>query len=116
MNLYSTAALVLNGTAPFSDRTYLVADCNYLIGFNDVVVALQSGKHLFCVPFFDCLRAKSPQGAELEFLKLHGRKLRDAWGRSARSKLPAVPERVTGWAPTGPDLLSDLAQPEYYAD
>jgi hypothetical protein len=55
VDLYSTAALVLNGTAPFSDRTYLVANCYYLIGFNDIVVAMQSGKHLTCIPFFDCL-------------------------------------------------------------
>lgn len=55
VDLYSTTALVLNSTAPFSDLTYLVANCNYLIGFDDMVVAMQSRKHLFCIPFFDCV-------------------------------------------------------------
>jgi hypothetical protein len=55
VDLYSTAALLLNSTAPFSDRTYLVANGNYRIGFDDMVVAMQSGKHLFCIPFFDCV-------------------------------------------------------------
>src|SRR5271165_2039122 len=36
------------------------------------------------------LRAAPHQFAEPEFLPLHGRKLRDASGHSARSKLPAV--------------------------
>jgi hypothetical protein len=55
VDLYSTAALVVSSTTPFSDRTHLVADRNYLIDFLDMVVAMPFLKRLFCVTFFDGL-------------------------------------------------------------
>jgi len=53
VDVFIPAIGVMNGTTPFSGRTYIVADRNYPIDVKNVVVALVLPEGAFCILFCD---------------------------------------------------------------
>jgi hypothetical protein len=55
IDVFIPAIGVMKSTTPSSDRTYIVADRNYAIALTDIVFALISLEHAFCIVFCDVI-------------------------------------------------------------
>jgi hypothetical protein len=59
VDVFILAVGVMKSTTPFSARTYIVTDRNYLLALTDIVVGLVSPEVVFCAVFCDGLRRRA---------------------------------------------------------